>query len=297
MGEGTSPAVAAVPSCPIGRRCHVSGKNLVDWNQAFSAQRVKDLASSSVALLTKPEGASQPKVFASGTLIAEDIVLCCAHSVENLSDRDIEVVLFFECDAKTAPPGHREQYDGKTVSTWKGCTPLRSKPQGRVLRAIERGFSADLDYTLFAIEWTEFEPGPTSGLKLVGVPRLPAPARPSRIMTSDVLLVAHPDGEPTQASAGTLTEQFGPNPVTGRGLDYAYSSFSLTAGSSGGGVFNTSGEIVGVLKGFLLKHGHGFLNLARVADNLPQSRIAQWLSQGDPRKPGDPKENVAFKVA
>jgi len=301
-----NPAVAVQPSCPISRRCHVGGKGINDFASKFSRAKILELATSSVALMVQEDGKSGLTFVASGTLIGENVVLCAAHSVANQSDKDIQILLFLECNAKTSPPGHRSQYDKTSLPDWQNCNKLRTKPQAKVIKALERGDSVNLDFVLFAIEWTEFKPSDAvAGLKIVEVPRQIHFPPPSGVPTKHTVLIAHPQGEGTQASVGAHIKVFGPNPITQSGTDYGYATFEATTGSSGGGVFNESGEIIGVLKGTMPgQPGVAFLNLDQAQRKNLQSapqlaenpHLRHWFDVGDPLLPGDPKENVAFKV-
>jgi|GEM_PF-6479724 len=299
-----NPAVAAQPSCPISRRCHVGGKGINDFASKFTRAKVLELATSSVALMVQEDGKSGLTFIASGTLIRDSVVLCAAHSVANQSDKDIQILLFFECNSKTSPPGHRSQYDKKSLPDWQNCTKLRTKPQAKVVKALERGDSANFDFVLFAIEWTEFKPSDAvAGLKIVEVPRQIAFPPPSGRPTKHAVLIGHPIGEGTQASVGEHIKIFGPNPQTQAGTDYGYATFETTTGSSGGGVFNESGEIIGVLKGTMPNQpGVAFLNLDQAqrkknrTSNPENPHLHHWFDVGDPLLPGDPKENVTFKV-
>ncbi|MEW5979675.1 MAG: trypsin-like peptidase domain-containing protein [Acidobacteriota bacterium] len=301
-----NPAVAVQPSCPISRRCHVGGRGIKDFAGKFSSKMIQELATSSVALMVQEPGKTGLTFIASGTLIRDNVVLCAAHSVANQSDQDIQILLFFECDAKTAPPGHRSQYDKASLPNWQNCQKLRTKPQAKVIKALERGDSVNLDFVLFAIEWTEFKPSDAvAGLKIVEVPRLVHFPPPSGTPTKHAVLVSHPQNEGTQASVGLHIKIFGPNPQTQTGTDYGYATVEATTGSSGGGIFNESGQMIGVLKGTMPgQPGVAFLNLDEAqrktlqsAPHLPENpHLRRWFEVGDPLLPGDPKENVTFKV-
>ncbi|MGD2064366.1 MAG: trypsin-like peptidase domain-containing protein [Nitrospirota bacterium] len=299
------PAVPQTPVCRIGRRCHVNGKGLKKFGTKFPQPTVRDLASSSVQLI------AGGKRLASGTLIDPTIVLCAAHTLQTISLRDLEILMCFECSAKTAPPGEFNQYPNK--ASWTKCSRLATTAQAKVVHELESGGSGDLDYALVAIEWknaVELEDTDVSAVKLPRIPEIP---QPSRTFTSELLLVGHPhdsqaQGEPTQASAGKLTRQRGPHPETLTGDAYGYATFGATFGFSGGGVFNSRGQIIGVLKGSRLPHartgvgGMAFLDLGRVADLTDPSqdqrrgRITRWF-QGLPiRKRDDPPgQRIVFR--
>jgi hypothetical protein len=308
MGK-PQPAVPQTQVCLIGRRCHISGKGLTRFGTKFSSAKVRQIASSSVLLLDQPAG-QPPTPVASGTLISDNVVLCAAHSVPSLG-QSAKILMFYECDKNTAPPGSSDQYnmsDPASVSAWRGCTKLRSAPQAELVKVLEQGSPDDLDYALLSIRWTTLKPDPKADI--VEMPRYPVAAAPSRNFSSEVLVVGHPivvvghpppqnmaDAEPTEASAGQLHQQFGPNSETNKGQDYGYAGFVSQFGMSGGGVFNEEGHIIGVLKGRKAGKGECFLNLARAADALPTSRLGIWVNQGGLLKPGDPNQIVVFVLA
>jgi hypothetical protein len=299
------PGVPQTPICRIGRRCHVSGKGLKTFGTRFPQKKVFDLASSSVQLVS---GGTR---LASGTLIDPTVVLCAAHTLETISLKNLEILMCFECSAKTAPPGEFVQYRNKAA--WIQCSKLDTTPQAKVIQQLESGTADGLDYALLSIEWKNAVPASVADLYVVKLPRVPEIPQPSRTLTSELLLVGHPQGssqqgEPTQASAGRLTRQQGPHPNTLTGDAYGYASFGASVGFSGGGVFNTKGKIVGVLKGVRAYHtptgigGMAFVDLGRVADlthpskDPKRGRISRWL-QGLPiRKPGDPPgQEIVFR--
>ena len=150
MGNGNTPAVPQTPNCPKGTRCHVTGKGLVEFGKKFPQTLVKELASSSVVLVVKEEGKAD-RLVASGTLIHPHVVLCASHTLNNLSARNIEILMFYECSKRTAPPGARYQYRDK--NKWLNCTKINSTPQAKAIRVIENGQSNKYDYALLGIKW------------------------------------------------------------------------------------------------------------------------------------------------
>jgi len=307
MGK-PQPAVPQAPVCLNGRRCHISGKGLTRFGTKFPSAMVRQIASSSVLLIDHPPGQPRTPV-ASGTLISRNVVLCAAHSIPSLSS-NVEILMFYECNKKTAPPGFSDQYDMKnpaSASAWRGCTKLRTAPQAKMVKVLEQGSPDGLDYALLSIEWTALKPDPKANI--VEMPRYPVAAPPSRTFTHEVLVVGHPivlvghsgtqtmaDVEPTEASAGPLFQQFGPNCITNRGQDYGYAGFVSQFGMSGGGVFNKAGQIIGVLKGRKTGSGECFLNLAQASDALPTSRLGIWVNTAGLLKPGDPNQLVVFVI-
>jgi len=309
---GPTPSVAQRAVCDRGMRCHVHGKGLKRFGTKFSQARVADLASSSVQLISTDETGANVKL-ASGTLIHPNVVLCAAHSIASAGSK-IEILMYFECNAKTAPPGAARQY-GSNFGKWTTCTREATKPQAEEVKTLEKGNSGGLDYALLSIRWKKMQK--VDSTNVVELPRIPTLPRPSATLSEELLVAGHywtpgkaKSGEPTQASAGELLRADGPNPQSSKGQDYAYADFAAREGLSGGGVFNESGRIVGVLKGAgKVKFNHRgrevelkkpcFLNLSRVPvhDGDTPSRISTWLSTGIVLRRGDRDDNVVFKPA
>ncbi|MCA9706458.1 MAG: trypsin-like peptidase domain-containing protein [Myxococcales bacterium] len=282
-------------TCKSGVRCHAAGKGLQTFGTAFSRAEIANLAAATVTLVADIADDGKAKAFCSGTLITPTVVLTAAHCLDHarvgnpsLLDTDIEILAFDECSSATAPPGSANQYYGSGAAAWTQCTRLRTKPQAKVIQVLEQGDALDLDYALLAISWTDLV-----------MPRFVAPPLPSRTFTSEVVALQHPRGEPTQASAGTVTRQFGKNLATNAGTDYGAATYTSTFGSSGGGIYNSDNQLVGVLAGFKPGQGMSFVNLGRLADrtrNMPgKGRIALWLEQGLPYKWGDPIQPVTLQ--
>jgi hypothetical protein len=303
---GKQPAQAVQTTCPDDRRCHVSGKNLTVFGSAFSTSMVREIASSSVLLIDHSINAPM----ASGTLIADTVVLCAAHTMA-FTGSNIDVLMFFECDQATAPPGMSDQYpprDPVRLAAWRNCTRLRTNPQAKVVKVLEQGSDTTLDYALLAIQWTELAPDPQANI--VELPRSPVARAASTRFSHEVLCVGHPiliagggggaqtmsDVEPTQASAGILSQQFGPNLNTGQGNAYGYANMLTAFGMSGGGVFNDTGEIIGVLTGIVPGKGNVFLNLGEASNQARNSRLFNYVTQGDPLRPGDPHQTIVFRT-
>src|SRR5262249_15218142 len=121
------PKVPVVPrpdQCPLGRRCHPSGKLLAKFGTRFTRDESRILGSSSV-LIGGPDAFhnDQFTLVGSGTLVHDNVVLCAFHSIQTLSDKDIRCFFFFECDGATAPGGSADQY--KSESDFLNCKKLR----------------------------------------------------------------------------------------------------------------------------------------------------------------------------
>jgi hypothetical protein len=309
MSNGNAqPAIAQTPVCHIGNRCHVSGKGIKTFGTKFSQKKVVELASSSVQLVGKHAVTSKVTRLASGVLIAPEVVLCDLHSLTSFKAGGTEILMFFECDAKTAPPGAFFQYV-RTKRSWPSCTELDRKPQAVEVKTLEVGKVDTVDYALLLIKWNDINAG------VVTLPRIPVMPNPGQEFSSEMLLIGHPQdsqdqGEPTQACAFRLLRERGPNPTTGDGVSYGYGEFNFTKGEgfSGGGVFNDKGQLVGLLKGSpgdtlrdkgILANHFAFLNLhlaAQRTENDPtRGRLALWFKTGNPLKPSDPSTSPKFK--
>jgi hypothetical protein len=294
----------------MGERCHVSGRGLTNFGTRFSQRVVSNLATSSVQLVMA-EPQSPKGRLASGTLIALDysppagtglgaagIVLCAAHSIAKYAPPQMTILMSYELDAKTAPPGYYEK--DKNRSGWVSGNALATTPQGKVLKIIKRGDELGLDYALLFVGWdAAMVTTDGAGNKALSLPRPPILPPPGRTLTSELLLVGHPwhdpyDSGPTQATTGGRVVEDGPNPASGQGNEYGYASFQQEGGFSGGGVFNENGELVGVLKGTSANNqptGVGFVNLGRGVDAFPKDHdlLRSWLTNpGAPLiQPGD----------
>src|SRR5215216_6532253 len=176
--------------CPLGFRCHVEGAGITKFGTKFSPDMVLRLASSSVQLINK----NLSRRFATATLIWPNVILCDAHSLQGpflLSD--LELLLFHECDAKTAPAAH---------ARFATCTTLATTPQAKLYKELESGYGFGLDYSLIAIEWTSFTVVPSSGgsaSKQVKFPRAVVLPKPGYQYGGELLAIGHPSGSGGQS--------------------------------------------------------------------------------------------------
>jgi len=298
----TPPVVAPVPVCRLGQRCHVNGRGLTTFGTKFPLATVQRLASCSIQLVNSNFlNPGQPDLrVASGVLIAPEVALFAAHSVsQGFSAQGIRVLMDFECDTATAPPGMRSQYS----AAWPTCTSLATASQAVEVKTLEIDSSVGLDYAMVLIKWNS-----ASASNQVKLPRIPIMPKPGFFFSNELLLIGHPDdsskqGEPTQACAFKLVQAKGPNPQNVTDANnpdtYGYGEFGFAAGDgfSGGGVFNELGELIGLLKGNgvgvpgMNANNFAFLNLGLAAGktmNDPRrGRLIKWFSSGDPLKPGD----------
>ncbi len=296
------PIVAPVSVCRLGEHCHVNGKGLKTFGTKFPLATVQRLASCCIQLTgenfydpTKPD-----LRVASGVLIAPEVALFAAHSVsQSFKAGGLKVLMDFECNAATAPPGMRSQY----TSAWPACTELATAAQAVEVKTLEVGSKIDLDYAMVLIKWNS-----VSSSNQVKLPRIPVMPKHGFVFSKELLMIGHHDdsknqGEPTQACAFKLVKDKGPNPVnqtdpnTADTYGYGELGFSAVFGFSGGGVFNEQGELIGLVKGDSVgvagvpRINIVFLNLGLAAGktmNDPRrGRLLQWINTGNPLKPGD----------
>lgn len=301
--------------CKQTKRCHVNGRGLSQWGKTFPAELVKTCSSSAVSLVGKDPDSGSIRHIASGTLVWNNVVLCASHSLNTVNATEVEIQLFFECDASTSPPGHASD-KRKNSSAWTSCTITAANPQAKVVEVLEN--HSRLDFAFLRIEWYKVKK--TNGQETVSlpeVPDIPNLGRLSKGKGDEVLLVGHPWGansvsEPKQASAGIVSVAGAPHPKESTGNTFSYASFAAGTGMSGGGVFNKSGEIIGLLQGVRYKahektgaSGNAFLNLATVANTTKTNqqgksayespRIRQWYGGGPPLFKHETKSSVIFR--
>lgn len=300
----TPPVVAPVPVCTLGQRCHVNGKGIRTFGTKFPLALVQKIASSCITLVGDDTFSNPPipnKKIASGVLIAPEVALFAAHSINTIGASGVKVLMGFECDAATAPPGMFFQYRGN----WPSCTPLATATQAVGVKTLESGNSNEFDYEMVLIKWNSGPP--------VKLPRIPDFPKPGFVFSDEMLLVGHPDdpktiqGQETQACAFKLVKTRGPNPSNvGDPITddvYGYGEFGFTRGDgfSGGGVFNDKGEIVGLLKGNgvgvpgMNPNNFCFLNLGLAAGKMQndprRGRLRLWFDGKSPLKSGDGGSN------
>ncbi len=292
------PVVPPAPLCKLGERCHVNGKGLKTFGTKFPIAAVQKAASCSIALVADDVTRNVKDArIASGVLITPEVALFAAHSMQGLAK--ISILMDFECDAATAPAGMHSQHRNQ----WPACTSSATVAQGVEVKALEIGATDEFDYVMLLIKWNS--PSPVKLPRIPVFPKMAFVPKPP----DELLLVGHPDdattkqGEPTQACAFKLVESIGPNPSNiGNKLTddvYGFGEFNFTRGEgfSGGGVFNQQGELVGLLKGNgvgvpkMTANNFAFLNLGacsgKMMNDPKRGRLFQWLSTGNPLKPGD----------
>lgn len=201
------------------------------------------------------------------------VVLCAEHSVNNQEITDLRVLVSYRLQWPDAPSGWYHEGDDRdgAGSKWIPKTPSSNTYlTGRVMKRLESG-GEGIDYALLLVEFALV--APAAPYKRFG--RVLSP-----VLSKDLLLVSHPEPykiqdqcEPTQASAGHKIRDRGTLRPDDSTDYYAFAWLSATSGSSGGGVYNTSGVVVGVLQGYAASGGspgRAFLNLGAVVDAKPK---------------------------
>lgn len=160
--------------CGLNKRCHVNAEGHKTFGTKFTPDLVKRLASSSVQIVSRTPVGKQGgtrQLLASGTLIAPNVVLCAAHSLIGQSPKDLSFVLFYECDAKSAPKGEFKDTKDKAPA-WRQCTKLAEKRQGICVKFLEVGKDLGYDYALLAVKWVDaqFRYVESAGIKLITPP-------------------------------------------------------------------------------------------------------------------------------
>lgn len=269
-------------TCPLGQRCHVEGKGIVRFGTRFKAGLVRRVANDAVVLVN-----ADGQRIASGTLIdagqgssqmtselvPSGVVLCARHSLQMMS-ANISVFVPYRLNTPNAPGSSWERVNVPTA--WVPSTPVAiNYIRGNVTKLLEQG-KDEYDYALLLVEFGS-----------LSVPQRPF-KRLGRSLSDELLLIGHPwhttyDCEPTQASAGAKIAErakFQPEHATDF---YAYAWLSAKRGSSGGGVYNTSMELVGVLKGNSPQSsGTAFLNVGAVVDaKIKGTDLLQSFMRGD----------------
>jgi len=262
--------------CHCAQRCHVNGSGITKFCSAFPQPLVKKLAKASALIVDASAGP-----YASGTLIRffdstdtlgqYGVVLMAAHSFGMGSPSTVK--MFDVIKAGDASGGSWESDDsvGHTAK-WTAGQVEGGTVDGVVERVLEIGDAGELDYAMVLVRWPNDKESLT---RLLDVD-LPSAGN---YLGNEVVVIGHPgyvkgySAQSAQAAAGGVRDWGGENFESNEKgkKNKAYSSAYLptsafTTGMSGGGVFNTSGELVGVEKGVDADRKHWFLNLAAAAE-------------------------------
>jgi hypothetical protein len=295
--------------CGMGARCHVQGKGITKFGHKFTQAKVMELASSCVVLIDT----STSDHVATGVLIAQNVIICAVHSLSGVAMKNLEALLLFECDSKTAP-GFTPVTDplAPPPPPPPPCSPLTTTPQIKIDSELENGRRFGLDYALLAISWKQSK---VKFPRTVTLPYIdvhnPVPNL-NYMYGGELVAIGHPivskKAEPTQAAVGKHigAAAHGPHPnpkdsTESSAKEYTYADFYTTDGMSGGGVFNEAGRLVGIITGWRRTGGKqefGFLNLGLVVGKIVTSggaaqpasaRLKKWMGSGSPLLDTDPK--------
>jgi len=295
--------------CKVGRRCHTNAKAMTTWGSDFPAAMVKQISSSSGLLIV---GSTR---MASGTLIWSNVLLAAGHSFKGIEPTSVEVMFGYQLPAGTAPNGDVDDNSGgspwRPLPRWTAGAPTVT-PQAKVAEILEHDL--DLDIVFARLEWKDVVVR-SSGVRIVALPRPPVIPRPGLLNGKQIAAVGHPwdtsiQAEPTQVMASAVRYANGPHHLAASGAGFTYYEGEWRGGWSGGGVFNTRGEVIGVaLGGRGPESGPGrkpyfgtaCANLGAAASAMKRGqvrfepsypRIRQWLGGGSPLMQGEQTDNV-----
>ena len=146
--------------------------------------------------------------FCSGTMISEDLFLTASHCIES-------------GDAT-------KNYLAFNYEKSKGASTLLKQEHFKVLEVVEEGGSSETDYSILRIEG---KPGAKFGFSKVNT---------NATKEGDLFtIIQHPSGKPKQVEVGHRGKATS-------GVYMGYGDLDTEPGSSGSGVLNEAGEVVGV---------------------------------------------------
>lgn len=152
-------------------------------------------------------GKDSSSKFCSGTLIGKDLFLTASHCVEGSNATSKYVAFNYE--------------------KAKGSSTVLPQTHYKVAEVIEEGGSYKIDYAILRLEGN---PGEKFGFKKLAT-------EPEK--NSPLTIIQHPSGETKQVEAGTRG-------LTNSGVYMGYGDIDTEPGSSGSGVLDDKGSVVGV---------------------------------------------------
>ncbi len=154
------------------------------------------------------KGTDNSSKFCSGTLISEDLYLTASHCIEGGNPTSNFVAFNYE--------------------KAKGSSSLLPQSHFKVLEVVEEGGSDEIDYAILRLEG---KPGTKFGYRKVNA----APTKEKDLFT----IIQHPSGETKQVEIGHKGK-------IDSGVYMGYGDIDTKPGSSGSGVIDDKGMIVGV---------------------------------------------------
>jgi hypothetical protein len=245
-----------MPGCSPGVLCHVNS-NLANPVGNFSKEFIQTHKLTS-AILKAPLPTGELKCIGSGVLIYYNLVLTCAHCLDKV------IATFPDYSENNTMVVFNEEYTAASVDS-NARVIEANQLTAKLSKVIESGSSFDTDYALWLIRW----------VSLPVIPELLLTNRAPRI-TEQVLVFQHPLGEPTQVSAGEVSAINQPREQNFGTEVHAYAFYKSFAGSSGGGVFDQHGRLLGICGGATGQTNSFFIQLNKIIEKSP--RLKQYLS-------------------
>lgn len=180
--------------------------NSYDGSLGQTVDFVKSKQSAVAAMESK--GVDNSSKFCTGTMISEDLFLTASHCVESGTPTSNFLSFNFE--------------------KAKGSQKLLQQEHFKVLEVVEEGDSSKTDYAILRIDG---KPGAKFGYTPVDV----NPVEDDELLT----IIQHPSGLPKQVEVGHKGK-------TNSGVYMGYGDIDTEPGSSGSGVINSKGSVIGV---------------------------------------------------
>ncbi|MCI5130342.1 MAG: serine protease [Candidatus Electrothrix sp. EH2] len=218
--------------CTMYKSCHVNSPSNPYQVGFFSKNQIQKLKKSSI-LLSYQKNDGSWEGFCSGVLIHQFAILTAAHCINNAKEMGITA-------DKVSWTLNRE-YTGSSVDTNNKKLEV-NRPWGYLTKILESSSAHQYDYALVKISWVSPIP--------VNAPIMNQFSNNVPVKDQQVILISHPKGEPTQFSVAKVSQsQTNPPIYLGGPLVFSKSYFSAQTGSSGGGVFDRTGKLIGIMSG------------------------------------------------